>query len=49
MSQAQQDAFNEEAYKEYNDKALEKCVNCGRTFLPDRLVVHYKSCKTPKT
>lgn len=48
MSQSEQDAFNEEAFKAYNEKALEKCVNCGRTFLPDRLVVHYKSCKTPK-
>lgn len=30
--------------KEYNDKALDACPNCGRTFLPDRLLVHLKSC-----
>ena len=37
--------MNNAALKEYNDKALEACPNCGRTFLPDRLVVHLKSCK----
>lgn len=24
------------------------CPNCGRTFLPDRLEVHLRSCKTAK-
>ena len=47
MKQSQQDAYNEEASKNYNDNVLEKCGNCGRTFLPDRLVVHLKSCKGP--
>ena len=32
--------YNNEAFKNYNEKALEKCDGCGRTFLPDRLVVH---------
>jgi uncharacterized C2H2 Zn-finger protein len=36
--------YNDNALKEYNDKALDKCPNCGRTFLPDRLVVHLRSC-----
>jgi hypothetical protein len=34
------EAYNKQAYNDYNEKALEKCVGCGRTFLPDRLVVH---------
>ncbi|KAG5867486.1 hypothetical protein JTB14_037685 [Gonioctena quinquepunctata] len=24
------------------------CTNCGRTFYPDRLLVHQRSCKTPQ-
>jgi hypothetical protein len=39
------DAYNDEAYKNYNEKMLDKCEGCGRTFLPDRLVVHMRSCK----
>lgn len=23
---------------------MDKCHNCGRTFLPDRLIVHLRSC-----
>ncbi len=45
----QMDAYNEEAYKDWTDKVLEPCPNCGRKFLADRLVVHLRSCKTPKT
>lgn len=26
---------------------LDGCPNCGRTFLPDRLLIHLKSCKGP--
>jgi len=37
--------MNNEASKTYNEKALDPCPNCGRTFLPDRLLVHLKSCK----
>jgi hypothetical protein len=40
--------YNEDAYKAYNEKALEACHNCGRTFLPDRLLIHLKSCHTKK-
>jgi len=36
--------YNEEAFKEFNEKALVPCHNCNRTFLPDRLVVHLRSC-----
>lgn len=38
--------YNANAMKEYNDKALDACPNCARTFLPDRLLVHLKSCKS---
>lgn len=37
--------YNEEAFKDWNEKALVPCENCGRTFLPDRLTVHLRSCK----
>ena len=37
-------AYNEEAFKQYNEVALMACHNCGRTFLPDRLAIHLKSC-----
>lgn len=40
--------YNEEAFKNYNEKALEPCERCGRTFLPDRLVIHLRSCKGKK-
>lgn len=39
------DAYNDEAAKNYNDNVLERCEGCGRTFLPDRLIVHMRSCK----
>jgi len=29
------EAYNKQASKDYNEKALEKCSGCGRTFLPD--------------
>ena len=38
--------YNDDAFKNYNEKVLEPCPNCGRTFLPDRLVVHMRSCKS---
>ena len=34
------DAYNAEAFEEYNTKALMACDGCGRTFLPDSLVKH---------
>ncbi|GFO34224.1 Zinc finger protein 474-like [Plakobranchus ocellatus] len=43
------DAVNEAAYQSAQDN-LCPCPTCGRTFLPDRLIVHQKSCrpKPPK-
>ena len=38
------DAINEAAWKAAQAN-LVPCPNCGRTFLPDRLVVHQRSCK----
>jgi len=37
--------YNEDAANSFNEKGLDPCVNCGRTFLPDRLVIHMRSCK----
>jgi hypothetical protein len=44
VSQSDMEAYNNDSLKTYNDKALDACPNCGRTFLPDRLVVHLRSC-----
>jgi len=38
------EAHNEAAYSVFQDEALEPCPRCARTFLPDRLVVHLRSC-----
>ncbi|XP_077989499.1 zinc finger protein 474-like [Glandiceps talaboti] len=38
------DAINEAAWKA-SQANLVPCPNCGRTFLPDRLPVHLRSCK----
>jgi len=38
------DAMNDQAFDTYNKEALVPCSNCGRTFLPDRLIVHQRSC-----
>lgn len=35
---------NEIAEQTFNDATLEQCQFCDRTFLPDRLVVHLRSC-----
>ena len=40
-------AYNEAAFDSYNKDALMPCPNCGRTFLPDRLQVHLRSCRKP--
>lgn len=37
--------YNSNAMNDFNDKVLEPCPNCGRTFLPDRLQIHLRSCK----
>ena len=47
MSGNQLEEYNNDAFKTFNDKVLEPCPNCARTFLPDRLTVHLKSCKGP--
>ena len=36
--------YNEDAFTNFNEKVLEPCHNCGRTFLPDSLKVHLRSC-----
>uniref|UniRef100_A0A670JLD8 Serum response factor binding protein 1 n=1 Tax=Podarcis muralis TaxID=64176 RepID=A0A670JLD8_PODMU len=41
------DALNESAWQSAQAQ-LVPCNICGRTFLPDRLIVHQRSCK-PKT
>lgn len=38
------DQLNDQAFDAYNKEALVACSNCGRTFLPDRLIVHQRSC-----
>eukprot|EP00659_Diplonema_papillatum_P014590 gene14590-22316_t len=37
------DDFNKEQFEQYNSN-LSRCPNCSRTFLPDRLQVHLRSC-----
>ena len=37
--------MNEEAYNKWDTEALVACRNCNRTFLPDRLKIHERSCK----
>jgi hypothetical protein len=38
--------INDAAFQAYNSN-LAACERCGRTFLPDRLQVHLRSCKGP--
>lgn len=39
------DAFNAQQMQHFNTVGMTACEHCGRTFLPDRLVVHQRSCK----
>ena len=39
------DNLNGDAYNIWKEEALVPCEICGRTFLPDRLQVHARSCK----
>lgn len=49
MSQAKKmEMYNEAAYSKWDTEALVPCMNCGRTFLPDRLKIHLRSCKPGK-
>ena len=36
--------MNEAAYESAKSQLI-PCPNCGRTFAPDRLVVHQRACK----
>ena len=40
--------LNNDAFEIFNKEALVACDICGRTFLPDRLLVHQRSCKPKK-
>jgi hypothetical protein len=40
--------YNEAAFSKWDTEALVPCKNCERTFLPDRLVIHLRSCKPGK-
>lgn len=39
---------NEQAYAKWDTEALVQCKNCQRTFLPDRLQIHLRSCKADR-
>ena len=39
-------AYNEQAYTKWDNEALQKCPHCARTFLPDRLIIHLRSCRS---
>ena len=34
----------DQAFDTYNKEPLVPCSNCGKTFLPDRLIIHQRSC-----
>ena len=36
--------YNNAAAKSFNENGMDACPNCARTFLPDRLIVHLRSC-----
>lgn len=37
--------YNREASRTFSESSLVACEHCGRTFMPDRLVVHQRSCR----
>eukprot|EP00898_Chlorokybus_atmophyticus_P005713 jgi/Chlat1/6142/Chrsp41S05720 len=39
--------FNDKMYEQWEKRTLESCANCGRTFRPEALARHHKSC-TPE-
>lgn len=41
-------AYNEAAFTNWNEKVLEECKHCGRTFRPEALVHHARSCTAAK-
>lgn len=42
------ESYNVDAYNKWDQEALVMCPNCDRTFLPDRLEIHLRSCKHGK-
>ena len=41
--------YNDMVFKIWNEAVLEACPNCDRTFKPEGLARHIKSCKPAKT
>ena len=48
MKQKEIENYNEQAYNKWDQEALIPCKNCNRTFLPDRLEIHLRSCTSDK-
>jgi len=44
MSKEEVDAMNESAYQQWEDKSLDRCPHCSRTFRPEALAKHQKMC-----
>jgi protein-arginine kinase activator protein McsA len=44
MSMKQLDALNAASHQTWTEQALVRCVNCNRTFLPEKLPIHQRSC-----
>jgi protein-arginine kinase activator protein McsA len=44
MSMKQLDALNAASHQTWTEQALVRCVNCNRTFLPEKLPIHRRSC-----
>ena len=42
---AAMEEYNAQALEDFNKKSLLECKNCGRTFLPQPLEIHSRSCK----
>ncbi|OQR92491.1 hypothetical protein ACHHYP_03659 [Achlya hypogyna] len=48
LSPDELEALNRAAAKAFEDKVMEKCAFCGRTFNPERLAIHNRSCTAEK-
>lgn len=44
MSAKALDELNAASYKAWSEQALVRCGNCNRTFLPEKLPIHQRSC-----
>lgn len=44
LTPEQLQAINDKSSQQYNSVSLSQCQWCGRTFLPEKLVVHNRSC-----